>query len=369
MNINKLLLVTLFFCMSVTTWCRQNTIYLDWFGDSLRNDKLFNLVGGGEEWQLLRNILRKHEYDITTYRYAADKDASKLYCGTHFDIPNNLDKLLKTYGKDKLAVFLWEPPSVKPQNFDRSRHKNIKLVFTWADDLIDNKKYFKFFYPQPHAVNVKKIAYEDKKFCCTMVGCKKSNHPEELYSERLKTILFFENKSPHLFDLYGPGWKGSKFSCYKGVAEEKFQTLARYKFCICYENIKNITGYVSEKIHHCLLTGCVPVYWGASNITDYIPAECFIDRRKFASNQELFEFLTTITPQRYQEYLDAAQKYLESPQQMLFSNLYFADCLLKGFIKNYTRSDFFDSTDIDLLEQIDHMQQKIIIKSRIVKSS
>lgn len=199
-----------------------------------------------------------------------------------------------------------------------------------------------------------------------MVTNKTSNHPQELYSERLKTIMFFEKVAPQLLDFYGPGWHANKLTCYKGYASdsEKFKTLAQYKFCICYENIKDIPGYVSEKIHHCLLTGCVPIYWGASNITDYVPAECFIDRRKFASNKELFEFLTSMTQQEYQEYLDATQKYLFSTQQLLFSDLYFADCLLKGFIPNYKRTDFFERNDTQLLEQIDRMQRKIILKSK-----
>ncbi|MBY0109992.1 MAG: hypothetical protein K2X90_02670 [Candidatus Babeliaceae bacterium] len=358
MNIKNLFFFSLCVLSAITS--KNNIIYLDWFGEELRNDKLFTLVGGGDEWRQLKTCLKRKGYDITTHRYRNDE--SELFYGTHFDMPGDVKQLLKQYS-NKLAVFLWEPPSVKPENFNKKLHENIPVIFTWSDDLIDNHKYFKFFYPQPKTVKVEKVPYLKKKFCCTMVANKQSNHPKQLYGERLKTILFFEKVAPKLFDLYGPGWQTSKLTCYKGFVNDKFNTLAKYKFCICYENIKDIPGYVSEKIHHCLLTGCVPVYWGASNINDYIPAECFIDRRKFASNKELFEFLRSMTQEEYQEYLDAAQKYLFSTQQLLFSDLYFADCLLKGFISDYNRSDFFDSNDMRLLEKIDRIQQKIILKS------
>ncbi len=91
-----------------------------------------------------------------------------------------------------------------------------------------------------------------------MVANKSSNHIDQLYTERLKAIQFFENQDPQNFDLYGPGWQQYKFNCYKGFVKDKFSTLAQYKFCICYENIKDIPGYISEKIHHCLFVGAFP---------------------------------------------------------------------------------------------------------------
>ncbi len=343
-----------------------NIIYLDWFAQDLQNDKLFDLVDGGKEWQLLRERLRKQGYDITTYRYNNKKN--DIFYGTQFDIPTNHAKLSDLYGTNRCALFLWEPPSVKPANFDKNLHKDINLIFTWADDLVDNKKYFKFFYPQPNSTPLEKIPYEKKKFCCTLIANKRSNHPQELYSERLKTVIFFEKNAPDLLDLYGPGWERQNFSCYKGFVPDKLQTLAHYKFSLCYENIRDIAGYVSEKIHHCLLAGCVPIYWGASNITDYIPAECFIDRRKFSSNKELFKFLISKSRTEYEAYLEAAQQYLISPKQMLFSNLYFVDCLLKGFIPDYKQENFFSEKERDLLKNIHIEQEKIIQKEKIKKS-
>jgi hypothetical protein len=57
--------------------------------------------------------------------------------------------------------------------------------------------------------------------------------------------------------------------------------LEKYKFSICYENARDTPGYITEKIFDCFFAGCVPIYWGANNITDHIPKECFIDKRDF----------------------------------------------------------------------------------------
>jgi hypothetical protein len=46
-------------------------------------------------------------------------------------------------------------------------------------------------------------------------------------------------------------------------------------------------GWITEKIFDCMRADCVPVYWGASNVLDYVDPEAFVDRRRFASNSEL----------------------------------------------------------------------------------
>ena len=51
---------------------------------------------------------------------------------------------------------------------------------------------------------------------------------------------------------------------------------------------------VSEKIFDCFAAGNVPIYWGASNVTDYIPEDCFIDMRSFSSFEELYQFFYLI---------------------------------------------------------------------------
>lgn len=72
---------------------------------------------------------------------------------------------------------------------------------------------------------------------------------------------------------------------------DKIAVLKNDQFCVCYENTKDVRGYVSEKIFDCFKAGVVPVYLGASNICEYVPKSSFVDRRDFASDQEVYDFL------------------------------------------------------------------------------
>eukprot|EP00775_Hariotina_reticulata_P003361 gene3361-3636_t len=43
-----------------------------------------------------------------------------------------------------------------------------------------------------------------------------------------------------------------------------------YKFCLAMENSIEM-DYVSEKVYHALESGCVPIYYGAPNVQEYVP--------------------------------------------------------------------------------------------------
>jgi len=244
-------------------------------------------------------------------------NAAAVIC---FEMPdgNQLQSLLR-HPKEKRILFLWEPPSVLPQGYDKRIHELFGRVYTWADDLVDNKKYFKLYCPVWCPMIDTVVDFDQKQFC-TMIACNKgSSHPRELYSKRRELIDFFEQQHPDDFDLYGRGWDANRYDTYKGSINKKIDYLKHYKFGISYENLEGMNGYVTEKIFHCMQAGCVPVYWGAANIDQYVPKECFIDRRNFASNQQLYDFLKSITNEQYQTYIENIKTFMKSPQAMKFS--------------------------------------------------
>lgn len=230
--------------------------------------------------------------------------------------------------KDKMVLFMWEPCVVQPESHDLKVHACFGKIFTWDDDLVDNVKYFKFYYPVLRDRIAEVVPFEEKKFCTLINGRLCSKHPKQLYGEREKVIRFFEDK-PGEFDLYGKFWEKRNYKNYLGPAANKFDVLKNYKFCISYENTRDVRGYVTEKIFDCFATGVVPVYWGASNICDYVPANCFVDRRKFGSEQELYDFLKAMTKETYEEYVRAAEVFLKSPQAKLFSEDHFVETFLQ----------------------------------------
>lgn len=65
-----------------------------------------------------------------------------------FDVPLEQLSYLSQYPKEKLVLFLWEPPSIIPQNYEKAYHSYFSKVYTWDDRLVDGKKYFKFYYPR-----------------------------------------------------------------------------------------------------------------------------------------------------------------------------------------------------------------------------
>ncbi|MDZ4125865.1 MAG: glycosyltransferase family 10 [Hydrogenophaga sp.] len=263
-------------------------------------------------WGTLEKELKKCGYTLkqtTSIKNLPDFEFLILNDDLYKNIP---------YPKNKIILMLWEPPSVIPQSYDKQNHSPYGKIITWYDDWIDNQRYFKFYYPEYRSMISDIVDFDQKKFCTLVANNKKSPHPNELYSQRRATIKFFEQLHNTELDLYGHQWPALR--TYKGSIPDKINCIKKYKFCICYENIKNITGYISEKIFNCFQAGCVPVYWGAKNVLDYIPQDCFIARENFTNNQELYTFLKSITKEQYQTYIDAIRNYLENdPRVQLFT--------------------------------------------------
>ena len=98
----------------------------------------------------------------------------------------------------------------------------------------------------------------------------------------------------------------------------KMQVLKNYKFALAYENA-NINGYITEKLWDCFVLGVVPVYWGPDNITDYVPADCFIDRRRFADDAEVLAFIHAMTKEEWEGYIERADAFLQTETARLFT--------------------------------------------------
>lgn len=107
---------------------------------------------------------------------------------------------------------------------------------------------------------------------------------------------------------------------------------AQNRFSICYENAKNIPGYITEKIFDSFFAGCIPIYWGANNIDKYVPKECFIDKRDFPTYDELFKYISTMSGKTIGEYLESIEKYLRSDDSEQFTSTYFANTIIKSIV-------------------------------------
>lgn len=190
--------------------------------------------------------------------------------------------------------------------------------------------------------------------------------PGELYTERLRAVEYFNRFGE--IDLYGIGWEGPAYrvttsslprraralahhtrrrwerlrpptdplsvatrAAWRGPVASKADVLGRYTFAICFENMI-LEGWITEKIFDCFHAGAVPVYLGAPDIDRWIPADCYVDMRRFAGYDELRAFLRALGPREIEAYREAARDYLHSDAFRPFTKEAFAD-LLAGIVR------------------------------------
>ena len=298
---------------------------------SLLNDNIFDVANSRdnvlERFALLKQALEDkghicHTLDQFDY---ADVDVLIL---SRFD--SQLRKALLCIKKNPCIKFILtanEPWIICPIHTAKILGKlPVDIVLTWNDTAVKQYKHIRkcnigqpYIYPDL----IPAVKFNEKKMCCLIVTNKTSNKLNELYSERLAAVSFFTRKNAD-FDLFGIGWESSKDSLvkkvYKGPVVSKKETMQDYKFAICYENVKDEMGLITEKIFDCFAAGCVPVYYSARNVTDYIPKECFIDFRDFADYEELYSFMMNMEEKEYNEYLKAVKKFLQTDAYKEFTS-------------------------------------------------
>lgn len=300
----------------------------------------------------LGRTLTSHGHKINTI----DMDELRKFDAIVFlDFPtfkNSYFKKLVDMRFDNLYLMTWEAPSWHPDNYVLSNYKYFKKIFTWQDNLIDNKKYFKINFSHRLPADIGQDMAKKSKFCAMISGNKFMGHPGELYTERIHAVRWFEKNHPEEFDLYGLGWDEHTFQggrlvrnlnrirllrrlfaahypSYRGTVKRKRRVLAQYKFSICYENIANLPGWITEKIFDCFLAGCVPVYLGAGNVTEHIPGNCFIDKREFKTYEDLYSYMKGMSDTEYGNYLRSIGDFLKGEASHPFSAEYLSRVVMR----------------------------------------
>jgi hypothetical protein len=285
-------------------------------------------------YQKLNLLLQKQGDVLRPTDLSSHERLQKARCIIFENTPDWIGKHWQEYLNDipkkKLILIAYEPPSVKSRMYSKELFSQFHTVLTWNDDLVDNKKFIKFNYPVFRPMIPVLVPFAQKKLLTQICGNKSSSHPDELYSERRKVIDYFEKREIRDFEFYGVGWEKKNLKTWKGVCKDKVNTLKKYRFCICYENTKNQPGYITEKIFDCFAAGCVPIYWGASNVTKYIPRNCFIARQKFKTFDALVRYLKLISEEEFNDYIQNIRTFLQSKEAQQFSQQAFLDVLMKN---------------------------------------
>jgi hypothetical protein len=145
-------------------------------------------------------------------------------------------------------------------------------------------------------------------------------------------------------DVFGPGWDNLEnlpsrwkervrrvSGVFRGSCENKRETVRRYRFGIAYENTA-WPGYVTEKIVDCFVAGIVPVYLGAPDILEHVPADSFLDATRYASSADLADRMRSMPVPEAMAMLAAGREYLKSPAGTRHSFEGFADWIV-GLIR------------------------------------
>ncbi|HSW87011.1 MAG TPA: glycosyltransferase family 10 [Rhabdochlamydiaceae bacterium] len=274
-----------------------------------------------------KNYLIKCKHWFGINRPISEKLSKEVRAFVFWNIPPYIKKLdLSELPKEKLVLFMWESPAVEPHLYQRRYQKFFSKIYTWDDDLVDNKKFFKLFYPVLNPMDKNIPKFENKKLCTMLMAKNQSKHPDQLYTEREQAIAFFEHVHDGDFEFFGKGWESQGYKTFRGYAHDKIEVLKNYRFSICYENMAG-KGYISEKIFDSFAAGNIPIYLGATNIEEYIPKHCFIDRRDFSSYEELYDFMKHMSKKEYEAYLKNIEHFLRSDAAQLFSR--------KNFIRTF----------------------------------
>jgi hypothetical protein len=159
-----------------------------------------------------------------------------------------------------------------------------------------------------------------KRFSPTYQSCRRL----QLHDARLDLlqVLGLSNK----VDVFGRGWNdtgnmppyqaarlASIRPVFQGPCGNKHELLSRYKFTIAFENTA-YPGYVTEKVIDAIMAASVPVYLGAPDITEQLPAEAFIDVRTFSSPDAIAAHMEQMTESEATAMIVAGQKFLRSSQ-------------------------------------------------------
>ena len=331
-------------------------IYASIIYRSYKNNVLFK-EGAGENngefflpYRKLRQEFLRNGVELNTADVNAGKKvAFELYINCCRQTP-----------KARAYVYLYENPLIRLMNRNRRMLDRYAKWFAWDGELQDDDRAVRLFYPNQLEPADYKDPQERPLFLVlvTTNNAIKDYDPREQFGARVEIIKWYEQYAPRDFHLFGRGWNcpaalpgrwgqvcnqvrkiiarvfpvASPFATWRGPVASKNELLTRTRFSLAYENSRDLPGYITEKLFDCFRAGCVPVYIGPKEIHDYIPADCFIDGRDFATTAGLDAHLRTIDDAAYRGYQERIRAFLLSAQAKPFSQDHFADALAQQIL-------------------------------------
>ena len=330
-----------------------NITYVDPSSPAYYGDKLFdasNIILNRDDslvpFARLRQAFRAAGKDLRTADYLmkdpAGEGPSNYYS---LGVLDNFKALIQRADVCLKAFVIFEPPVVDPRLYKAlpeltAAFESVYVHNTIGDGYslggVDASRLRQLYWPQPRTEVI--APYWERTERLDRIVVINGNHiprnvANELYSKRIEAMAALAPLG--VIDLYGRGWakwwsrasmwlpywKNRKMlmSIYKGACGSKYEVLSQYKFSLCFENMA-MKGYVTEKIFDCFYAGTVPLYLGATDITDLVPADAYIDCRKFSSWQQIWHAIAILPSEKIESIKNAGRQFIQRPEGLKYFN-------------------------------------------------
>jgi alpha(1,3/1,4) fucosyltransferase len=320
-------------------------VFIDPSTDHFLGDRLFDLNnqylnrdGTLIPFERLRQHLAKQGIPIHT----ADKlrDGSERRELNHYWSLGLVDGYESLIGDDSVRMrgfILLEPPLVQPEMYAALPRLTTHFEEVFLHNIVGDgyslkgvlrERLRKLNWPQPYGDVLNEYWNRDQRLNKLVVIAGNHNpgrRKPELYSERIKAIAALSDCNG--VDLFGRGWerwwsrqsfwwpywryRRGIMSSYRGSCASKWETLSKYRFSLCFENMP-MSGYLTEKLFDCFYAGTVPVYWGAPDIETLVPLGAFVDMRKFSNYQEMLDQLLAMSDEEWHVMREVASDFLRA---------------------------------------------------------
>ena len=269
------------------------------------------------------------------------------------DYPNRNDSFFRKaiYSQARKYLVVTEPKLVNKNNYQEDKIKIFDSVFSFTHEIPAKK-----LIPLGYRFNIKRSfnpSYDNRSGVAMIAANKKFSGDGELYSERKKIIDWYSNNFKADFHLYGRDWNYYRFDyngpfnflnrfnfkkiksnkefmdIYKGQIDSKRRVLSNHIASFCFENSANEYGYITEKIFDSMFSGCIPIYYGAPDVKNYIPESCYVDYLNFRDITELHNYVVSIKRVEYDSYMKNIKIFLNS-KAMQFRHENFFDTIIEN---------------------------------------
>ena len=305
-------------------------------------------------WFAFRESCREAGWDVVTWEEGCQLSPSDVIIILD-PSPKKADLLTCAQLSRSIGIFCESPinqPSTYLDQHLSMLAERLSLVFCYAPSLCERygfrlTDWYTDLYPTKEEVIPQ--AMDRSGICMIATNYHQTRHPQSQLDRRLQIVedIVADDEISSRFRLYGRNWlkaigrirriipnkvakriavleriarriegylpaNGYLAPVYHGPIASKAEVLRASSFYLIMENI-TYEGFVTEKLFDALQYGCIPVYFGAPDVTRIVPESLFINGRQFASPLDAVKYALSLSEPEQQTFIDTAVCWLASP--------------------------------------------------------